>query len=255
MAKTLDQLRADAEAADRAYREAAGSGEEKLNAIARQQDASIRPEYKPTEARDEHGNPVKLDKFGNPEWRGGQKIEAARSRPVYTPPLRSKHSEPGAPPPDIDFTTNGTWDQTKDLWLDLVDVITKIEKDKMDQQEREQIVQQIVPSILDRLAAVAPRIDCAFADGPMGRGKWLSMVSQYQLAFNPSKSLERSIGTMRSRTAPPFLGFVLEGAKWLFRRCPSGVPRIVAAQEETPAPVKRRGRPKKDASVNVSNLE
>ena len=103
MSKTLDQLRAEAEAADRAYREAAGSGEQRLNDIARQQDQGIRPEYRREDARDEHGNPIKLDKFGNPEWRGGQKIEAAKARPVYTPPLRSPYSGQDSPPPDIDF--------------------------------------------------------------------------------------------------------------------------------------------------------
>lgn len=260
MAKDLSQLKAEAEAADRAYREAAGSGEDRLNAIARQQDAGIRPEYHREDARDANGNPIKLDRHGNPEWRGGQKIEAARARPVYTPPLRSKHSEPGAAPPDIDFKGTGTWAETKNLWLDLVDAITAIEKEKLSQEERESYVQQVVPSILDRMAAVVPRVDCAFADGPMGKGPWMNLVAKFQHSFNPSKSLERSVGTMRSRQAPQFLTFATEGAKWLFRRDPSGIPQIERSSNPDPGPAAvkapgKRGRPKKVTDSNVSNLE
>jgi hypothetical protein len=269
MAKTLDQLKADVEAANRAYAEAQGTGEAKLNEIARQQDAGIRPEFHREDARDEHGNPIKLDKFGNPEWRAGKKIEAARARPVYTPPLRSPLMDAGALPPDIDFKTNGTWDETKDLWLDLVEILTKVDHDPLTQEQRETCVQQIVPSLLDRLAATVPRVDCAFSDGPMGKGSWLALVAKYQMAFNPSKGLERSIGTMRTRVAPKFTSFALEGAKWLFRRSPHGIPKIEQAlpvqQPErdpdpdpgphTDAPPRKRGRPKRIAETNVSNLE
>lgn len=266
MPKTLDELKAEAEAADRAYREAAGSGEAKLNAIAREQDKGIRPEYRGEEARDEHGNPVKLDKFGNPAWRTGKKIEANRARPVYEAPLRSPYAEPGAHPPDIDFKTNGTWEDTEDLWLDLVGILTKVDNDPLTQEERETCVQQIVPSLLDRLAATAPRVDCAFSDGPMGKGAWMNLVGRYQMAFNPSKSLERSIGTMRTRTAPRFTSFALEGAKWLFRRSPNGVPRLPETKTAQSLPdasngpaatsVKRKaGRPKKNVETDVKNLE
>lgn len=264
MSKTLSELKAEAEAADRAYREAVGSGEARLNEIARQQDAGIRPEYHREDARDEHGNPIKLDRFGNPEWRTGQKINANRARPVYNAPLRSPHSEPGSPPPDIDFKGTGTWEQTKELWLDLVDAINAIEKEKLSQEERETYVQQVVPSILDRLAAVVPRVDCAFADSPMSKGAWIYLVGRYQTAFNPSKSLERSIGTMRSRTVPKFMSFALEGAKWLFRRCPSGIPTIKeepvtedhgdsSPNDGSPpdAPPRKRGRPKRIPEANV----
>lgn len=263
MAKSLEQLRAEAEAAAKAYQEAAEKGEDKLAAIARQQDAAIRPVYREQEMRDEHGNLVKIDQNGNPKWRSGQKIAGAHARPVYEPPLRSPYSEPDAPPPDIDFKGTGTWEETEDLWRDLVAVITSLETEKHSQEDRESIVQQIVPNLLDRMAATAPRVDCAFSDGPMSKGAWHALVAKYQTAFNPSKSLERSIGTMASRTPPKFMTFATEGAKWLFRRSPHGIPGIPITQRVSPtgdgtppeqAP-RKRGRPKKVTEPNVPNLE
>jgi hypothetical protein len=262
MGKSLEELRADAMAADQAYQEALNSGEDKLRAIAKQQDKGIRPEYRQEYARDEHGNPVKLDRNGNPEWRSGQKIEAARARPVYVPPLRAPALEKDAPPPDIDFKGTGTWDQTKNLWYDLYDAIMAVQTGKLSQEDREGYVQQIIPSILDRLAGTVPRVDCAFADGPMSKGSWMNLVGRYQMAFNPSKSLERSIGTMRSRAVPEFISFATDGAKWLFRRCPSGIPSLNHAKysdegDSNPdtgphvsdAP-RKRGRPKKVSGSN-----
>lgn len=262
MGKSLQELKADAEAADRAYREAVAGGEENLSAIAAKQDEGIRPKFEREVPRDEHGNPVPVDKYGNPQWRKGHKISAAHARPVYEPPLRSRYSEPDAEAPDIDFKTNGTWDEAKDLWLDLIDVLTQLDEGKLTSEERESCTQILVPSLLDRLAATAPRVDCAFTDGPMGKGAWLALVDKYRTAFNPSKSLERSIGTMRTRTAPKFVTFAYEGAKWLFRKCPTGIPQIPKPQPAKPEPIaaapiqpKRRGRPKKEQKENVSNLE
>lgn len=263
MAKSLEELRADAEASSQAYQDALDSGDDKLNRIAQEQDKAIRPRFKREAARDEHGNPVHLDQHGNPEWRGGQKIEAARARPVYVPPLRSPLFDKGAAPPDIDHkNAGGSWDETEALWLDLVDVLTRVDNEPLTQEDRESCTQQLVPSLLDRLATTVPRIDCAFPDGPMGKGSWLATLAKYQLAFNPSKTLERSIGTMRTRTAPKFVTFALEGAKWLFRRCPSGVPQIKAkpgsdtnSGPSTNEAPRKRGRPFKNAKADVKNLE
>lgn len=266
MGKTLEQLRAEKDAANLAYEEASAKGDDKLNKIAREQDAAIRPVYRDETPRDEHGNPIKLDQYGNPERRTGQVISGAKARPVYTAPMRSPYSEPGAPPPDVDAIGTGTWPETENLWRDLADLLIALEVEKHSQQDREEIVQQIIPSLLDRMAAVVPRVDCAFSDGPMGKGAWRALVAKYQMAFNPSKGLERSIGTMRSRTAPSFLTFATEGAKWLFRRCPSGIPILQATKEHKrapdinpgpthDAPPRKRGRPKKVADTNVPNVE
>jgi len=244
MSKTIAELKAEAEAANRAYQDAMDNGEAKLNEIARQQDQGIRPEYHGGgTVRDEHGNLIQLDKYGNPIRGKGQKIAAATARPIYEPPLISSFNTPGSPPPDLDAKGTGTWQETIDLWLDLVDLLNRVDNDPLTHEEREICLQQLVPSLLDRIAGIVPRIDCAFPDGPMGKGSWIALREKNGLAFNPSKSLERSIGTMRSRTAPKFLNFALEGAKWLFRRSPhSGIPQIkiratdVVPPAEDPAP-------------------
>jgi len=236
MAKTMEQLRADAERADFEYRRAREAEEQRLKELS----DSVRPRYTPQPTRDEHGIPKSINQ---PK---GEPRPGASARPHYEPPLRSPYLEPGAPPPDIDQKGVGTWEETTDIYFDLISALEHLEEGKLTSADSEQLLQQIVPGLLDQLAVVTPRLDCAFHDGPMSKAHWNALVSRYRTAFNPDKSLEKSIGTMRSRVAPKFVPFATEGAKWLFRRCPTGVPK---PEKMAPPPVDKKSS--KSAAANL----